>query len=519
MKNNASTDYREASSNVARTVKEEEKAPRLPRLGSSLGWLQGLFHRGLGLGVLVKLPLLILGILQDGRGRYSSGKRGSERPKLSNLENQKWLIRQRDVSGRLKFIETLDHPPTRRELARHGHGSFSILTTKPALKHWETVVIPEKEDETPQSRTPSAFSSKALITPRRGLRDGTKKKEVHRQEAPKVHAKRPAEEDKTGHVGETSSLKAHSSLRSKSIRFHDEETSPQEAGVRSTVQDESESGRLCERCREPSKSLARCDFCGKTLCDDYGRSCYRDHICPESKVCCNCDRRVENSLVELGSYCNKTFCSPRCRDVCRRENKRTDECRTCVTNALIENAERSTSREAERTAEEEDERSYEDDGTDEQPEEESTVDVEYVEEEIDGEEDLDDENEDSEEEDEATEVEETCEGVSKKIACKKCFKSHCVSRYCDGICKGCRFFLCDERCRRFGRCKTCPYFDDCEIRCRLTLERCDTRYCRGFSCEDRCVSGVDCDRDCERCDEPGCYFYDESEDEDHDDEE
>jgi hypothetical protein len=439
------TYYRDMSSNAKRNMKERVRAPRLPRLGSSLGWLRGVLHRGSGLGILVKLPLLILEIFQGRDGNNYGRKRGTERSDLLALENQRWLIRQRDSSGKLRFIETLDHPPTRQELARHGYAQYSVLTTKPALKHWESIVISDKEDAAPQSHTPTLSSSETSKTPRPRLRYRMKKAKVHSQVTPKVHTRTSAENDKTKHAIEMNSLNVTSRIGSKDYLSHSSRTVQQETGFRDSLPDKPEEGHICERCRKLSDSLTRCDFCRETFCSDYLKSCFRDHLCSASKVCHNCNRRVENELAEVRDYCSRYFCSQRCVDDCQRTNRGTDECKTCTVDALIEDLKRKTRQETERTGREEDENGYEDDDMEGCLEEEPSVDTEYEEEEeIEGESYLDGENGDPEEEDGETEVEEMCDGVPKRIACKKCSRSECVSRYCDGICKGCGFYSCDE---------------------------------------------------------------------------
>lgn len=171
VKKNAPTCHRDTSLNARRNVKEREKAPRFPRLGSSLGWLRGLLYRGSGLGILVEVLLSLLGISQVGNAAHSDEKGASNRSDIAGLPGQKWILRRRDRTGKLMFLGTLDHAPSPQELAEYGPGRFSILTVKPNLKGWDSVVIPAKKNGTSKRTSPSSPTTTGATTvrPKNGI--------------------------------------------------------------------------------------------------------------------------------------------------------------------------------------------------------------------------------------------------------------------------------------------------------------------------------------------------------------
>jgi hypothetical protein len=189
-------------------------------------------------------------------------------------------------------------------------------------------------------------------------------------------------------------------------------------------------------------------------------------------------------LVEMAELCHLSFCSLKCENECRRRNLMKLGCVGCSPGSDDENEKKEV-----------DVKMDEGDGYEEEtfPEVEESIEEE--------------------------EAEETCGGLPKSVACLTCQKEDCQGRLCDGYCDKCHFDSCEDRCEYDGECKFCSEFDNCEIRCKEAPDRCDKRHCRGFRCEERWVSGNDCDRDCGNCSYEGCYFWDRSSDQDEVDEE
>ncbi|MCK4456285.1 MAG: hypothetical protein KAW39_00940 [Thermoplasmata archaeon] len=71
--------------------------------------------------------------------------------------------------------------------------------------------------------------------------------------------------------------------------------------------------------------VVKCEFCSRPYCPE----CYREHRCPKSGVCFHCKERVPSDSVHIEGYCSKTFCSIRCRDLCRRKNEDDPDCKGC----------------------------------------------------------------------------------------------------------------------------------------------------------------------------------------------
>ena len=66
------------------------------------------------------------------------------REELAGLENQVWVIRRRDHTGKVRHLKSLDHEPSEKELEALGHGEYSIIVSKPHFQFWSNVSI-EKE--------------------------------------------------------------------------------------------------------------------------------------------------------------------------------------------------------------------------------------------------------------------------------------------------------------------------------------------------------------------------------------
>lgn len=461
-------------------------------LNSSLSWLQGILYRARSLGFLPNLMLFLLGIFEGKDAGSLSTKNTSKSLDVSTLPNQKWLIRRRDHTGKLRHLATFDHEPSDAELEKFGPGSYSILTTKPHLQGCKSVVIKDKGASAPTKRIlKPAVAEKAPERSLNGVRqagpkiplteryDRVSDKEPER----KVIIKRPAKPLVQPHLEPKEVLgDLTKELQKPTVAEVAEpiEKVSKETSFASPKPEESRPKEVCARCLEPSSSMITCDYCGQRLCRGFTKNCYEEHECSNSKLCYKCGRRVPNEIAEIADLCHRYFCSPKCMNECRMKNLMKIGCMGC-------NVESNTEKEEKEADEEMEER----DGCEGESPEEDEPDEE--------------------------DVEEMCGGVPKRIACKRCQKDNCQGRFCDGYCDKCHFH-CEARCENGGECKFCPDFDDCEIRCKEAPDRCDRRHCRGFRCQDRTLSGADCDGLCGQCDDRGCYSWGRQENGDYQEE-
>ncbi len=458
-------------------------------LGLGIGWLQGQFqatsHRVSGLCTVLEL-LLLLGIFQERDGADSGKRRDSKPSDVSSLPNQKWLVRRRDHMGKLRHVGTLDHAPSLQELSRYGPGNYSILTTKPGLKSWKSVVIPDKKETASKQPSPppppSERTTRFPDQPKSKIEvSKPEKKTIFKRRAEEVVTEPPPKQSRN-----VEPLKTDAALSSEGLDRPSRRMPPPDKSVKGMKPSVSEPKETCARCLQPSLSPVRCDFCQEILCTDYRRGCFEGHDCPNSKACFMCGRRVPNHLVVIPGYCHQYLCSEKCLNECRMDNRKNAECKDCVVKSMDGNDGRKTGQE-EKVPQEKDDRE------DAIPEERESTDE--------GEE----------------EFVEMCDGIPKEQACMTCQVEDCVGRFCDGLCYGCSFDACGDRCENDGFCKTCEEFDDCRIRCREAPKDCDKRHCEGFECDYRYPSGTHCDEDCQNCKDTGCYFWRHPEEEDRDD--
>lgn len=443
--------------------------------------------------MIPSLMLLLHAILQDKTGNTSDAKPISNAEDVSTLRNQKWVIRRRNRRGQLRHKKTLDHEPSYAELEQFGPGNYSILTTKPQLKACKSVVIKDKGVSAPTKRplkpahmekAPERFPScvgktdpKIPLTTRYGdLDDKRPRRTSIPEKREEAHIEPQVKQEKEfGDLIEA--LQRRPVAKPKEL---DEDIRRQPTYSIPKVED-TRPKKMCQRCLEPSTTLVPCDHCGQLLCRGILSNCYEEHECSNSKLCFKCGRRVPNEIAEIADLCHRYFCSPKCMNECKRGNWRELGCVRCNGGSNDKKEE-----------EEVDEKMVEGDGYEnESPEEDRPDDQD---------------------------VEETCRGRPKRIACRKCQKENCQGRDCDGYCRRCHFNSCAIRCECGGECKFCPEFSNCEIRCKEAPNRCDKRRCRGFACEDRWVSGAECDQKCRDCVEEGCYFLRHPDDEDSDNE-
>lgn len=446
--------------------------------------------------MMPSLMTFLLGILQDKTGNISDTAPISNTEDVSTLRNQKWVVRRRNHRGQLQHVQTLDHAPTDDELRKHGEGNYSILTTKPRLQSWKSVTIGDRSKT--RLREPSPLPSRTVPPiPATTTAVGTKAGRLKKRYLPKMRVRKSSKEHPTKNETSvesatedinpvvtpvtsvtTTALPVIKRIGPEPAPKSFSETWEEPQDLAKPVHEE-----RCSKCLEVPSSLIRCGFCKEIFCKDSLDECYENHECSGSKVCHKCGRRVPNVLVELAELCHLSFCSLKCENECRRRNLMKLGCVGCTPGS--------------------------DDGN-----EEKEVDVEMDEEDGCEEETFSDEEQSIEEED----VEETCGGRPKRIACRKCQKDNCQGRFCDGYCVKCRF-QCEARCGNDGKCKFCPGFDNCMIRCIEAPDRCDKKHCRGFRCEDRWPSGTECNDECKGCGEEGCYYWEHSPDQDEVDEE
>ncbi len=461
----------------------------IPSLGLSLGWLQGILRRALSLGILLNLMLLLLGAFQAKNTNPSDKKPDPNHENLASLLNQRWVVRKRNRRGQLRHIKTYDQPPSREELAQHGSGSYSILTTKPSLRLWESLKIADNNRIVTQTPRPSHPQKNFDISPV-SLKEGTEVKKPKKRLILKRKVRMPAEELPAKAEMSVKPVKADIDSATTTIlpatqRIMPEPIQKSSSEMCGDNQDLAKRVReeRCSKCLEVPSSLIRCGFCKEIFCNDSLDECYENHECNGSKVCHKCGRRVPNVLVEMAELCHLSFCSLKCENECRRRNLMKLGCVGCTPGSDDENEKKEVDVKMDEGGGYEKETS---------PEEEESI----------------------EEED----VEETCGGRPKKIACRRCQRDNCQGRFCDGYCDRCRFH-CQARCENDGECKFCTEFDSCMIRCIEAPDRCDKKHCRGFRCEDRWASGTECDEECKGCGEEGCYFFGRQEDGGPDDEE
>jgi hypothetical protein len=463
-----------------------------PRVSLVLSWLQGIFHRARGLDFLLSLMFLTLGIFKGKDADPLGTKNPSRDPDVSTLPNQKWLVRRRDHTGKLRHLETLDHEPSDDELKEFGPGSYSILTTKPHLQGCKSVVIEDKGvsapsrrvlkpvgTEKPVERFPSVVRQTDPTTLLTGRYAQVSDKEPKTRDITKTTPE-PIVQPRSEPKKELADLIKELQKPITAEIAGQTEKASKETSFPIPKSEEPRPKEMCARCLEPSSSIITCDYCGQKLCRGFSSNCYEEHDCPKSKVCHKCGRRVPNEIVEIAELCHQYFCSPKCMNECRMGNIVKLGCAGCASGAINK-----------REKEEVERKMEESDGCGEEPQEEE----------------------------ESDEEEEMCDGVPKRIACRRCQKENCQGRFCDGYCSKCRFDACEIRCEYGGECKFCTEFDDCEIRCIEAPDRCDRKQCAGFRCEDRWVSGADCDQDCSGCGEEGCYFFWHQDVEDSNDEE
>ncbi len=464
-----------------------------PRLSPGLGWLQGIFLRVRGLGLMPNLMLLLHGILQDKNAdslKNNSNPMGGD---IAALPNQRWILRKRNKRGQLKHLTTLDHAPTDDEMRKHGEGSYSILTTKPLLQSWKSVTIGDRSKT--RLREPSPLPSRTVPPiPATTTVVETNVGRPKKRYLPKIKVRKPSKELPT--KKETSVESATKDINSVAApvisvtttalpavrRVTQEPVREPFSGTWEEPQDLAKPVReeRCSKCLEVPSSLIRCGFCKEIFCNDSLDECYENHECNGSKVCHKCGRRVPNVLVEMADLCHLSFCSLKCEKECRRRNLMKLACVGCSPGSDDESKKKEV-----------DVKMDEGDGY---------------------------ENKSPEEDEPDEDVEETCGGRPKRIACRKCQKDNCQGRFCDKYCDKCHFH-CEVRCENDGKCKFCTEFDSCEIRCIEAPDRCDKKHCRGFGCEDRWASGTECCEKCKDCGEEGCYFLRSPEGEDSADDE
>jgi hypothetical protein len=346
------------------------------------------------------------------------------------------------------------------------------------LKLWKSLEISDKNEIVTQPSRPSR-PPESISEPPVPLKEGTEVKRPKRKFVLKRKIRKPLKEPHLKETKSTESVSSSSILSTDDTGHPPKQTSLKKENGETSRSDNSRPKERCARCLELPSSLVRCGFCREIFCKDSLDECYENHECPGSMVCSKCGRRVQNEIVEIADHCHQYFCSPKCMNECWMKNFMKTGCFGCTVGSKNEKEEKEVDAEME-----------ERDGFEEEA---------YHEEE--------------------SEEEEMCGGLPKRIACRRCQKESCQGRFCDGYCNKCRFDSCEIRCEYDGECKFCSEFDDCVIRCKEAPDGCDKRRCRGFRCEERWVSGDDCDEDCGNCSDEGCYFWNHSPDQDEVDEE
>lgn len=490
----------------------------LPRRFPSLSWLRGIVCQALGLGSLLSFLVALLNIPEQKDTGSSNAKPDPSQDDLASLPNQKWVVRKRNHRGQLRHVQTYDHPPSRQELVQHGIGSFSILTTKPSLKSWESLEIQEKW-KTRTQQPPVSKSAEGAGKPPTRHKDTTE----FRSPKKSVWKKRPEKTAKEPHPKDRKSIDSvipSPKPSVKDIKLPSQPRPAKESSIKDRRQEHLQPEEQCERCLKPSSSVTRCDFCGRILCNDIMRECFEKHDCVQSTVCAECGRRIRSELVEIADVCRQFFCSPKCMSECKEKHPYKFQCLHCEPGLPNTNDDKKGTSEARRYAAQEKEargrKRNEEEADESDSNEVEDPDTEDGNSEHENGEEETEDGDDAEMEESTDEdyvLVEMCNGKRKDQACLDCQEEHCNGRYCHGSCSECNFDHCEIRCENDGVCKTCEEFDDCSIRCMEALEYCDKRHCDGFECRERFVSGmVECDNDCASCDSRGCYFWDHFED-------
>lgn len=492
---------------------EYKDSKHLPGPFLSLGWLLGFFRRASARSLVTLVTLVTVSFLwfrkggkklkesneihdkprsQENNTQPQNSKSQIPKPPIdiSQLPNQRFVARKRNERGQLKHIATFNHPPTKKDLEPFGPGDYSILTTKPSLKQWTRIhVEPEKElqkqkprkvkeerDFAPISASIKLSSSNIGSKNNRGLRETKhelKKSSISETEIPsqpiqekitprgdvlqllktqKNAYKQPLNEPESPQTVEKSRL------RPEPYQPQDRSTTEPQLVTIEAEENKAESKLViektieCYKCGEDLTWFTKCEFCQEIYCDEDLKDCYKLHYCPESYVCIICSKRTAFEETTISPFCNKAYCSVRCLTKCLEKNEYNPECMPCVYGDLVEK-EKSECTKC---------------GT--QVNNTDTYCPECSDE-------LEREDVDEEEYD------------------------------CDGDCSDCTNYDCEDRCKRKGKCKGCPDYDDCSIRCVKADDDCEKWICNGFDCEECIVEISNEDEDSEV-----------SEDEDIDDE-
>ena len=435
----------------------------------SLGWLQGPIPLASAHAVVTLVMLILISFLRLWRWKGDTNKtqrknmelydQGNDiKPKydtnegikanmdISQLANQKFVIRRRNHLGQLKHLTTLDHPPTDEELRTFGVGDFNILTTKPFLKKWRRTYI-EPTKRINRKKKPTMLENRNLY------RKPEKGKKKHKREYKNRPQKRaltnqtltqqysgvvqekidvenesedlnnippPPPEDTMGIeiptqpsipqkvrppilVEQVQTQPPPKDLVLKIIPYEQqivEIEKPEPPGITQQPKPSPQLATLspkevgqCYRCGRTLDSFIRCDFCGEIFCGEKMRDCYSKHECAGSDVCCTCNKRFHLDVGIIEPNCNNPFCSIRCQYQCLEEN-------------------------------------------------------------------------------------------SDNLECEPCIKEYSRDK-CHGQCYSCNDNECQDRCDWDGKCKKCGQYYDCQIHCISADDDCEIWFCKGFRCKDR----------------------------------
>lgn len=472
------------------------KAERLSQIYSSLGWLHGLFHRASTRSLVALVNLTVGSFLWTRKGRRkrkginesyhkpcnqeSIMRTKDIKPQIteptidiSQLPNQKFVVRKRNNRGQLKHIATFDYPPTQKDLESYGHGDYSVLTTKPSLRQWTRIrVEPEKKLQEPIFRKAGLINDyppvSTSITP---LNVNTQKEiNKHFPDIGRESKKSSISEDKTVPLPTpeeflTSEDIAQMPVPKEIIRQHQIEVNKSKPAIKNSSQSPTEyqlrdsplidpqlpptssqekqencklvekKPKVCYKCGYELILFTRCEFCRKIFCDEQLDDCYKLHHCPDSYKCTICTKRIAVGETITDTFCNNPYCSARCLTKCLEKNDNNIECKPCINDSLSE----------------EDELECDESGS------EATESDEFLPKcdiELEGNKEIE-EKEDREKDD------------------------------CDGICNDCITNNCKERCELDGICKGCHRSDNCTIQCLTAIYGCEKKYCIGFECETR----------------------------------
>lgn len=315
----------------------------------------------------------------------------SDKAKRNSSEN--WLVRRREKNGTLKHIVTLTSKPTEKDLMMFGVGSYSIqkivgrkfskaekitITSVPedtniipqiaptqVLQHRSQLAKPEPPKSIAATEElPPPLVRKRKVRKKKVRRNGDLIKQYASQIAPEktllIHSDTPTK------INNTSKLERITNIKQKGLQTSSiTSIAPKKTDMKTTCSDRSEvvgaGGKLQTTLdsqkeyhlddfrRGTEEKAVFCDLCGKRICDVndlwlsrdemtkcsscgkyFCRDCYQAHNCPLSIVCSWCKERVASSSAITADYCRRIFCSPRCRDLCRRENRDNLDCQGCM---------------------------------------------------------------------------------------------------------------------------------------------------------------------------------------------